>query len=347
MQNHAKILVVDDEETIRELLCETLSQDGYECHAAPGVDEALAKLEQIPFDLTICDIKMPGRNGLELLQEVREKYPDTAVIMATAVAELSPAIESLKMGAQDYLLKPFNLAEMTLSADRALNVRRLERENREYQLHLQEKVNEQTQLIQELFLGGIRSLAEALEAKDEYTRGHSRRVMEFSQAVAEKLGLEDREAQRVALAAELHDIGKIGIRDAVLNKPGPLSLEEYDHILSHVLVGEKILRPIVRDEDTLAMVRHHHERCDGSGFPDGLNREEIPLGARILAVVDAYDAMTSNRPYRPALSPEETHARLKEASGTQFDPEVVEAFLALAPAGLHPTTLSPTATSPN
>jgi putative nucleotidyltransferase with HDIG domain len=288
-------------------------------------------LEQIPFDLAICDIKMPGRNGLELLQEMREKYPETGAIMATAVAELAPAIESLKMGAQDYLLKPFNLGEMALSVERALEVRRLQRENREYQLHLEEKVQEQTQAIQELFLGGIRALAEALEAKDEYTRGHSRRVREMALGAAQKLGLEDEMVEKIILAAELHDIGKIGVRDAVLNKPAALTPEEYEHILSHVLVGEKILRPILRDEEALAMVRHHHERCDGSGYPDGLNREEIPLGARILAVVDAYDAMTSNRPYRPPVPPEEAQQRLLEASGTQFDPEVVEALLGSLP----------------
>lgn len=329
MEPRAKVLVVDDETTIRDLICDCLSLEGYECLSAPSAVEALAKLDQIPFDLVICDVKMPGKSGLELLQETREKHPDTAVIMATAVAELSTAIDSLKMGAHDYVLKPFNLTDMALSVNRALEIRRLEKENREYQLHLEEKVEEQTRLVQELFLGGIRALAEALEAKDEYTRGHSQRVMELSRPLAGGLCLQDEHVDKVVLAAELHDIGKIGVRDAVLNKPAPLTPEEYQHVLSHVLVGEKILRPILRDDEALAMVRHHHERCDGTGYPDGLKREDIPVGARILAVVDAYDAMTSNRPYRPPLSPEEARLRLQEASGTQFDPQVVDQLIGL------------------
>jgi response regulator RpfG family c-di-GMP phosphodiesterase len=329
MATQARILIVDDEQTMRELLYESLSRDGYECHTASDAKMALAKLEQRTFDLAISDIRMPGGNGIALLQEMRAKYPDTAVIMATAVAELEPAIESLKMGAQDYLLKPFNLSELSLSVKNALNVRRLERENRDYHLHLEEKVKEQTQTIQELFLGGIRALAEALEAKDEYTRGHSQRVTELSQGVAQRLGLADEELNKVVLAAELHDIGKIGVRDEVLKKPGPLTKEEYEHVLSHVVIGEKILRPILREESTLAMVKHHHEHWDGSGYPDRLRGEEIPFGARILAVVDAYDAMTSSRPYRQALPPQEAKRLLLDANGTQFYPQAVEALLAI------------------
>jgi response regulator RpfG family c-di-GMP phosphodiesterase len=328
----ARILVVDDEETIRELLDDTLSQEGYECLTAAGVNEAVARLDRESFDLVICDIKMPGRSGLELLQIIKEKYPDTATLMATAVAELTPAIESLKMGAHDYLVKPFNLSEIAVSVKMALHANQLERENREYQLHLEERVKEQTLAIREMFLGGIRALIEALEAKDEYTRGHSQRVVGLCQAVARTLALSDGQVEKISLAAQLHDIGKIGVKDAVLNKPASLTPEEHAHVLSHVLLGEKILRPILRDEDILAMVRYHHEHCDGTGFPDGLQGEQIPLGARILAVADAYDAMTSDRPYRPPLPPAEAAACLREARGRQFDPQIVDAFLETPPA---------------
>jgi len=331
MEGQARILVVDDEDTIRELLQETLSQEGYACHSAASVDEAAAQLQQQPFNLVICDVKMPGRSGLELLQIIRENYPDTATLMATAVAELTPAIESLKMGAHDYLVKPFNLSEIALSVKMALHTKQLERENKEYQLHLEEKVKEQTRATRELFLGGIRALIEALEAKDEYTRGHSQRVMHLCQAVARQLSFSDPETEKLCLAAQLHDIGKIGVKDAILNKPGPLTPEEYTHVLGHVLVGEKILRPILREEDMLAAVKYHHEHCDGTGFPEHLRGEQIPLGARILAVPDAYDAMTSDRPYRPPLSPQDAATHLREASGTKFDPQVVDALLAALP----------------
>jgi len=327
MGTKARVLVVEDEATVRELLSEALTDEGYDCQSASGVDAALVKLSQGPVDLVICDIKMPGRNGLELLQEVRANFPDTAAIMATAVADLDTAIESLKKGAQDYLVKPFNLTELALSVDRALNMRRLEQENKEYQVNLEQRVEEQTHTIRDTFLGGIRSLAEALEAKDVYTRGHSQRVMELSLIIVEKLQMDETRTEKIGLAAELHDIGKIGVRDAVLHKPGSLSPEEYQHVLSHVVIGEKILRPMLREEDTLAMVKHHHERCDGCGFPDRLKREDIPFGARILAVTDAYDAMTSERPYRTALPHEEACTRLQQATGSQFDPEVVVAFL--------------------
>jgi len=202
-----------------------------------------------------------------------------------------------------------------------------QRENRKYQLVLEEKAKEQTQLLEGAWVGSIRALAETLEAKDAYTYSHSQRVVGLCLMTARKLGLNADQTGKLAVAAQLHDIGKIGVRDAVLNKPSALTPEEYQHILSHFVLGEKILRPMLREEDGLAMVKHHHERCDGRGFPDGLNRGQIPFGARILAVADAYDAMTSERPYRTALPHQEACARLQQAAGSQFDPQIVEAFL--------------------
>jgi len=233
----------------------------------------------------------------------------------------------VRQGAYDYVTKPFNLGEVTLSVERALEKRRLELEIRDYQLHLEQKVEEQAQKIRTAFLNAITSLAYALEAKDKYTSGHSQRVAGISVAIAAELGLSKTEIEKIRLAGLIHDIGKIGVREAVLNKPGKVSAKEYQHILSHSDIGEHILTPIVEDEAILKAVRHHHERYDGRGYPDGLSGEQIPLGARILAVADAYDAMKSERPYRGAMSVETACAEIERGKGTQFDPEVVDAFL--------------------
>ena len=205
-------------------------------------------------------------------------------------------------------------------------VGRLELENRDYQQHLEQKVTEQAQKIRVAFLNAITALVYALEAKDEYTSGHSQRVAEISVAIAGKLELPPVITEQIRLAGSVHDIGKIGVRESILNKPRGLTNKEYQQLKSHCEAGERILAPIVETELIVKSVRHHHEHYDGSGYPDGLCGTQIPLGARILAVADAYDAMTSHRPYREAMNVEIAVNEIVRGTGTQFDPEVVQAF---------------------
>ncbi len=321
------ILIVDDEEVIRRLLQRKLSGEGYRCEEAGSAEQALDRLMSNTVELVILDIKMPGKSGIELLPKIEANYPDTAVIMATAITDTSTAIQCMKQGAYDYLTKPFNLDEVILSVGRALEKRRLELENRDYQQHLEQKVEEQANKIRASFLNAITALAYALEAKDKYTSGHSQRVTEMSVAIAKELDMPQDSIDKIRLAGLVHDIGKIGVKESVLNKPGKLTDEEYQHIKSHCDIGERILTPIVEDEEILKAVRHHHERYDGRGYPDGLSGKQIPLSARILAVADTYDALTSERPYREAMSAENAFAEIEFGKGTQFEPEVVSALL--------------------
>jgi putative nucleotidyltransferase with HDIG domain len=250
--------------------------------------------------------------------------------MITSRNDAETVIETMKIGACDYIIKPVNLNELPIRIRRALDQRRLEVENKEYRLRLEDKVREQTEKIHSAFLNSITSLAFALEARDKYTSGHSQRVSKIALLICRRLGLPQDYVEKVTLAGLVHDIGKIGIKESILMKEGPLTEEEYSHIMAHSVIGEHILRPAIDDEEILKIVRHHHERYNGSGYPDGLSRQQIPLGARILAVADIYDAMTSDRPYRKALSPVTAIAELKEQTGHMFDPVVVDAFFQIA-----------------
>lgn len=321
-----RILIVDDEELVRRSLRKKLSRGGYYCEEAGSGDEALERLRSAPAELVILDIRMPGKSGRELLPQIRASYPDTAVIMATAVTETGVVIDCMKEGAQDYIPKPFDLGEVMSSVERVLDKRKLELEIKKHQQSLEQKVEEQTGEIRSLFLGAIEALVFALEANDNYTAGHSRRVTEIAVTVGEELGLPSDELGDLRWGALLHDIGKIAIDPQIQNKPGKLTPEEYRHIMVHAQVGPAIVKPVV-NERIIAMIRHHHDRFDGNGLDQTVRGEDIPLGARILAVADTFDAMTSDRPYRAAMSTEEALAEIKRCSGTQFDPAVVDGLL--------------------
>ena len=321
------ILIVDDEEAIRRLLHHKISGMGYRCEEAGSAKQALDRLINKTVELVLLDIKMPGKPGTELLPELRDRYPDTVVIMATAIVDTDIAIQCMRQGAYDYLTKPFNMDEVAFNVKRALEKRRLKLENRDYQEHLEQKVEEQARKIRAAFLNAITALAYALEAKDKYTSGHSQRVAEISVAIAKEMGMPPDSVNKIQLAGLVHDIGKIGVKESVLHKPDKLTNEEYQLIKSHSQAGEHILTPIVEDEEILKIVRHHHERYDGTGYPDRLSGEQIPPGARILAVADTYDAMTSQRPYREAMSTEKACTEIECGKGTQFDPEIADAFL--------------------
>ena len=330
-----RCLVVDDEPRLRQVLVHLMQNDGFSCREAGNGAEALAVLQRESIPLVLSDLRMPQIDGIELLRQTRARYPDTAVVMITAVADVEVAVSCLAMGAMDYLTKPFHLEEVRARVSQALEKRRLILENRDYQDRLEERVAVQARRLEDLFLASVQSLAEALEVKDPYTRGHSIRVSHYSSAIARVLNLDSDVVRQIELGGQVHDIGKIGVREAVLNKPGPLTDEEYAHIMTHPLVGWRILGPLLSEAPlSLSVVRSHHERWDGRGMPDGLAGAEIPLEARITAVADSYDAMTSGRPYRPAqLTPGAAIAEIRDNGGKQFDPQIVEAFLCAVESG--------------
>jgi len=266
---------------------------------------------------------------------VRARWPHVAMMMITAVADVEVAVSCLALGAMDYLTKPFHLEEVRARVAQALERRRLLLENHEYQTDLEHKVRAQARRLEELFLASVQALADALEVKDPYTRGHSVRVAHFSAVIARELGIGGETLRQIELGGHVHDIGKIGVRETVLNKPGQLTDDEYQHVMTHPLLGWRILAPLLGETPVaLNVVRSHHERFDGRGIPDRLTGEEIALEARIAAAADALDAMTSVRPYRrAALSLEEALAELERSASTQFDPEVVRAVRHAAESG--------------
>lgn len=328
-----EILIVDDEEVVRKLLRQKLSREGYKCEEAASAEQALDKLRSNPVELVSLAIKMPGKSGIELLPEIKDGHPDTAVIMATAVTETSAAIQCMKHGAADYITKPFNLDEVVLSIEGALEKRRLELAIREHQQYLEEKVEEQAVEIRKLFLSAIESLVYALEAKDNYAAGHSRRVADLTVATGRGLGLSASELEDLRWAALLHDVGKIAVDQLIQNKPGRLTAEEYEHIMIHAHVGAGIVKPVVNGK-IVEIIKHHHDHYDGSGVDQVVAGEDIPFGARILTIADTFDAMTSDRPYRPTMSLKEAEEEIKRCTGTQFDPVVAAAFLEIPVAEL-------------
>lgn len=325
-----RILIVDDEKTIRKLLKQKLTSEGFQCLEAGDAKRALQKLCNNAIGLVLLDIRMPGKSGVELLPEIKALYPHISVIMITAITDMQIAVQCMKQGAYDYVTKPFELDDVTIGVGRALEKRRLELETEEYRQHLEEKVTEQANKIRVSFLNSITSLAYALEAKDAYTSGHSQKVADISVAIAKELDLPSEDIEKIRLAGLVHDIGKLGVKESVLNKPDRLTDEEFRQIQNHSEMGEHILAPIAGDSKILKMVRNHHERYDGTGYPDRLKGDQIPLCARIITVSDAYEAMTSERPYRSKMSDEEARGEISRSKGTQFDPEVADAFLRCA-----------------
>jgi response regulator RpfG family c-di-GMP phosphodiesterase len=320
-------VVVDDEPRLRRVLVRLLEGDGFTCREAGSGVEALRLMEADAAPLVISDLRMPEMDGATLLREIIQRWPGTAVIMVTAVAEVESAVACLKQGALDYVAKPFHLDEVRARVEQAIEKRRLVLQNREYQQDLEVRVAAQARRIEEMFLEGVHALAKALEAKDAYTRGHSERVADYAVRIARALGMDEHTIDVIALGSQLHDIGKIGVSEKVLNKDGKLTDDEYRHIMEHTVIGAQILGPLLRDVPmALAIVRSHHERLDGKGLPDGLQGDAIPLEARVVSLADAFDAMTSVRPYRPSLAVERAFAELDAHAGRQFDPAVLAAF---------------------
>jgi putative two-component system response regulator len=320
------ILIVDDEKTVRRSLNRCLSLRGFCCAEAGNADEALQAMKNQPADLIILDIMMPGTSGKELLPHLRETFPDTAVVMATAVVEPDTIVECMKNGAHDYITKPFDVDQLVTNINTVLEKRRLELNLREKRQVLEGKVEEQARDLQKLFIDAVESLVGALEAKDKYTAGHSRRVTKIALDTAMAMGLKDEDLENLHWAALLHDIGKIGIDPTVQNKPDELTPQEYDYVLTHCVIGPGIVQPLV-NEKIIEIIRHHHDSYDGNGLNQKVTGEAIPLGARILTVADSFDAMTSDRPYRTSMPVTQAITEIIRCAGTQFDPAVVKAFL--------------------
>jgi putative two-component system response regulator len=335
MPDRANCLVVDDEPKLRQILTHLMRADGFRCVEANNGLEALEKLALEPITLLLTDMEMPKMGGIELLRQVRTKHPDVAVVMITGNTDVETAVGALSLGAMDYIVKPFQLEEVRARVRQALEKRRLILENRDYQLNLEDKVLVQQRRLEELFVAGVQSLSAALEAKDPYTRGHSLRVAAYSVCIAREFGLSADLMRQIELGGNVHDIGKIGVREAVLNKTGPLTPEEYDHIMTHPVIGWRILAPLLGDAPrALNIVRWHHERFDGKGLPDRLSGQGIPLEARIVAAADSLDAITSDRPYRVSEKtlPMAVQELVKNR-GTQFDPDVIDALIKVSERG--------------
>jgi putative two-component system response regulator len=325
----ARCLIVDDDAQVRQVLTRVVATHGLSPMEACSGADALSLLKQAgEVPVCISDIYMPEMDGVTFLREALQRYPDMAIIMLTGMAEVNTAVECLKLGALDYISKPVMIEEVRARLDKALEKRRLVLENRFYQQSLELRVRDLDRRNRASLINGVQMLVHALEAKDAYTSGHSSRVSRYAMKTAALLGFTEDALEHIRLGGELHDIGKIGTREDILNKPGPLTPDEFQHIKTHTTLGEKILAPFLTQSPiVLHVVRSHHERLDGSGFPDALRGDRIPLEARIVAVVDAFDAMTTNRAYRPSLQVPAAIAELRRCSGVHFDTDVVEAFL--------------------
>ena len=329
-----RILVVDDEEPIREIVSSMLMTANYECLQASSGLEALALLNSgEQFELMLSDLMMADLDGIGLLERTKEKYPDMPVVMVTAVHDISVALAAIRNGAYDYLLKPFEREQLLATVRRALENRRLKLENRQYQTNLESLVAERTAQLRKAMGELERSyditlaaLGDALDLKDAETEGHSKRVTAYTIAIARAMGIAKEEISVIARGAFLHDVGKMAIPDAILRKPGKLEQDEISIMREHCYRGYQMVKKIPFLQEASEIVYSHQERFDGTGYPRGLKGEEIPLGARIFAIADTLDAMTSDRPYRPAQSWQAAREEIERWKGRQFDPKVVEVF---------------------
>lgn len=335
-----RVLIVDDEETIRLALSKFLRTRGYNVQTAESGTAALDLLQRGKYVLMLCDVRMPGIGGVELVPRALAIDPELAIVMLTAVNDAPTAAEVLSAGAMDYLMKPIELADLQHAIERVLHRRDLAIEQRNVERLIREEVALRTAELEreKLALRGlsvdiVEALINALEAKDVYLRGHSQRVAHLAATVAQDMGLDEDTVEEIRLAGRLHDVGKIGIRESVLNKPGALTPEEFDHVRMHVRIGVDILTPLRHLGQAVLYVHDHHEHWDGAGYPRGLAGENISLGGRILCAADAFDALTSARSYRGALTPEAAIDLLSAQTGALVDPVVFDVLASVVRRG--------------
>jgi putative nucleotidyltransferase with HDIG domain len=332
-----RLLIVDDEAEVRGVLHDLLSFS-YECGEAASAEDALAQLRAGEYQLVISDITMSGMSGLEMIPHVKVISPDTVIVMISGMQTIESAINALRLGAFDYLMKPFDLRQAEAAVERALEHHELIVAKRRYENHLEELVSQRTAelddalgSLENAYRSTLKALTAALETRDAETHGHSERVVTFSLRLGREYGLSGAEMKALEFGSLLHDIGKIGVPDAILRKPAKLTDEEWVRMREHPLHGQQILRGIKFLEGAARVVAQHHEKWDGSGYPLGLKAEEIDVCARIFSVADAFDAITSDRVYRQGRSYEAAAQELDEWTGRQFDPRVVEAFHRVPP----------------
>ena len=347
--SEGRVLVIDDEEVIRNLLKDTLTDVGYEVVTRDSGQKGIDAVASNTYDVVITDIRLPDIDGIHVLESLKKHDPDAVVLVITGYPSFETVRDTLRLGAHDYLTKPFNIEEITFTVKNSVNYRRmvitnkrlvdeLEKKNmllEEQTAILEVRVKERTKNLQKLYedlrktyVNTIKALADTIEAKDSYTRSHSDNVTKYAVAIGQQLGLSSKELEEIREASELHDLGKIGIDDYILRKPDKLTAQEWEQVKNHSAKGAQILENLGFLKQVVDLVHHHHERFDGKGYPDGIGGTDIKLGARIIALADSYEAMTSKRPYRKKpLSKEEAIKEIKKNSGTQFDPKVVDAFL--------------------
>jgi len=331
-----KAMVVDDEASVCQLLASKLKQEGYDCQTCSSVEEALSAGEANSIDVIISDLRLPKMSGLEFLEIARKKFPGTAFLIVTGVDDVRVGIDAMKKGADDYLVKPFQLDAVMVAVKRALERKRLEADLNNYRHNLEEMVVQRTSQLQsamkrieKTYDETLEALGAALDLRDTETEGHSRRVSRCCLEIAKAMGCTNEQLKQIARGSYLHDIGKIGIPDAILLKPGKLNEEETLVMHTHARVGYDLVCRIGFLAPAAEIVLTHQERYDGTGYPQGLMGNEIPLGSRIFAVADTLDAMTSDRPYRRAMPLSAARAEIARESERQFDPEVVRVFLSL------------------
>ncbi|MBU0728926.1 MAG: response regulator [Proteobacteria bacterium] len=335
MTNKHNILIIDDEVSIREILQRFLTREGFICSQAHDAEEALEKLETNAFSLALCDINMPGATGIDLLRTMHIKYPQLAVIMVTAVDDRETALNALELGAYGYVIKPFEMNEMLINISNALKRRALEIEHVKHQEELEFKVLEKTKELvaaeQEIRASReetIFRLARAAEFRDNETAQHTIRMSHYCGLLANKAGLPQELCAMIQIASPLHDVGKIGISDTILMKPGKLTFEEFETIKEHSDIGYRILAKSNSSflELAASIAHTHHEKYDGSGYPRGLKGENIPIEGRISAICDVFDALTSDRPYKNAFTVEKALEIMREGHGTHFDAPLLDLF---------------------
>ncbi|HEU4800425.1 MAG TPA: HD domain-containing phosphohydrolase [Gemmatimonadales bacterium] len=338
------ILVVDDEDAIRSALKRYLTGRGYEVVTAATGAEALEALERRKITGMLLDVMLPDASGIDLVPQVMQLEPAIALLILTAVNDATAAALCMQRGATDYLTKPIDLEVLDRALQRALDRRHTRLEDQEINRWLKEEVAVKAAEVrleranlERISVATLEALVNALEAKDPYLRGHSARVADMAATIAAEMGFTDEDIERVRTAGRLHDIGKIGIREEILNKQGPLTDEEFEHVQQHVVVGSQILAPLLHLKNVIQFVRSHHERWDGEGYPDRLSGDAIPFGARIIGAVEIYDALTTSRPYQEKMPPAMAVERMRDLMGTVLDPAVHQALETVV---LHRPTLT-------
>lgn len=331
-----RVLVVDDEPAALKLLCLFLKTPAARCTAANNGEQALVALQREPFDAVISDLCMPGIGGMEVLAEARRRDRRVAFVVTTGVDDVEVGVQAMRSGADDYLVKPLTESVVLASLERALHRRHLEQQLESYHQHLEQMVAERTaqlrsalQQIEHTYEDTLQALGAAIDLRDNETAGHSQRVCRYSIEMARAMGWSNKDLENLARGAYLHDIGKLGIPDGILLKPGPLTPDERSVMQQHVQIGFDIVKDIPFLADTAEIILMHHERFDGGGYPRRLKGDEILPGARIFAVADTLDAITSDRPYRRASSFEGAVETIRRQAGHQFDPEIVRVFLSI------------------